>query len=963
MSPRMKALPLAIAQLIASGAISVVAMAPAIAQTPSAGVTAPTGQPSGQPIRIEVTGSNIPRTDTETPSPVQVLTAEDLARSGYTTVSEVLRDVTANGQGLLSQGFNGAFAGGASGVALRGLSVGATLVLVDGRRMVGYPFADDNQRTFVDVSSIPLSAIERVEILLDGASAIYGSDAIGGVVNFILRKNFTGTQLMAEGGITSQGDGGNVHLSMLTGFGSDGPVNGILSVEYRHNNAIKYADRSGEDWANMNWAPFGGNDIRPGAYTPGFMQNPILLQPYLQNPANPNAAAGNIFLSPGCTFEQRNASQCVYENTWSVIQPETTYASVLGSLNGRFGDGWEASLTGSWFDSRSEQNRRPFAVPLSATPNIIQGPGLIPSLGPGSIPVFRVSANYPGNTFGVPANVRAFVPDIQNQHLDFDTQTWRVVGELTGTVAGWDVNIAAGYQKASTEKTLNGYVDYVRLLAALNDPVNPLKLTGGNSPARMADIAPEMQVTATNEYDFVEARVTKELMKLDGGPLGLALGGSYYYQKLNADNPAPCKDGSVAGVPCFYGVGNQSNTAFYAEVNAPVIKTVELNAAVRYDYYDTYGGQWTPKFGAKWTPMKQLAIRGTWGQGFRAPNIYESGDAGTAFSAQGVYDPLNCPVLLPNGNPDINSPQNVPFYCSFSATFLQSTTKDLQPEKSDNWTIGLVLEPIQNWSTTVDYYSIELKNQIIPASSLSTFDPLTGAVRGPRNEVTFGDGHVGLSPAGIIVYIPEGYVNAQTTTVTGLDLGSFYTFKLNPANQFKVGVQWSHIFSYDLTFEGRTYDLVGTHGPAVVSGNTGNPQDRLQLTGQWTTGPWTTTLMGNYISGYSQSDPSSGFTTCAGMAAYGNPSRWTGSATPPADLCNTDSFWYWNLNIQYQLNKQTQFRFAVTNLFNQQAPLDIGAYAGTGDNRTASRGSPYNPSLHWAGVVGTSFLLGVTYNF
>ena len=326
-------------------------------------------------ISVSVTGTNIKRTDIETASQVQVLTYEDLVKSGYTTVSEVLRDVTANGQGLLSQGFNGAFAGGASGVALRGLSVGATLVLVDGRRMVGYPLADDAQRNFVDVSSIPFSAVERIEVLLDGASAIYGSDAIGGVVNFIMKKGHTGTQLMAEGGSTFQGDGGNVHASLLQGFGSGGDVNGFVSAEFRKQNDIKFKDRDGKKWANLNWTSTGGNDLRPGAYNDPFNRNPILLTPYLQNPANPNAAAGNIFLDSGCDFAKRNANQCIYENTWNTIQPETQNISLLGTVNARLGGGWEGSLTGSWFNSQSEQNRRPFAGAALRRPQHGQRPG------------------------------------------------------------------------------------------------------------------------------------------------------------------------------------------------------------------------------------------------------------------------------------------------------------------------------------------------------------------------------------------------------------------------------------------------------------------------------------------------------------------------------------------------------------------------------------------------------------
>ncbi len=586
-------------------------------------------------VSVQVTGTNIRRVDAETASPVQVLTAEELAQSGYTTVSEVLRDITANGQGLLSQGFNGAFAGGASGVALRGLSVGATLVLIDGLRMVGYPLADDGQRNFVDISSIPFSAVERIEVLLDGASAIYGSDAIGGVVNVILKKGFTGTQLLAEGGATFQGDGGNVHVSLLTGMSDEsGKYSGFLSVEYRHQNEIKYQDRSDKDWANMDWSGAGGSDLRPGARSP-VQANPILLTPYLQRPgssaSDPTAFA---FLDSNCDFAARNANQCVYENTWSTIQPETQNVNVIGRFNAKLDSDWLFSLTGSYFDSRSEQNRRPFAVPAgSANPNIAYGPGQPPTLVNG-ISVFRVPASYPGNTLGVPAIVRALVPDISNQNIEFTTGTTRIVADLSGSFADWDLRFSAGYTQATTTKTNNGFVNYNALLAALNDPVRPLSLLGGNPSEVVSTYSPTVESKYKNELDFFQVDATRDLMKLEGGPLGVALGASYVYQKLDDDNPAPCKEGSIAGLNCFYAIGSQSDTAVYAEILAPVLKSLELSAAVRYDYYDTYGGQWTPKFGAKWTPIKELAIRGTWGQGFRAPYITENGEAGSAFSAQ-----------------------------------------------------------------------------------------------------------------------------------------------------------------------------------------------------------------------------------------------------------------------------------------------------------------------------------------
>jgi iron complex outermembrane recepter protein len=180
-------------------------------------VFAQTAAPALQ--RVEVTGSNLPRADKETPSLVQVITGEDLKNSGYTTITEVLQNLTANGAGSLSQGFSRAFSAGASGVSLRGLTLGATLVLIDGRRMAGYPLADDAQRSFVDISSIPFSAVERIEILKDGASAVYGSDAIAGVVNVILKRNIEGTEFSADLGTTEKGGGSTRNFSIARGFG------------------------------------------------------------------------------------------------------------------------------------------------------------------------------------------------------------------------------------------------------------------------------------------------------------------------------------------------------------------------------------------------------------------------------------------------------------------------------------------------------------------------------------------------------------------------------------------------------------------------------------------------------------------------------------------------------------------------------------------------------------------------
>src|SRR5258708_18296318 len=169
--------------------------------------TAQTAPPSSELQEIVVTGSLIKRTDTETPSPVQVITAQDLKDSGYTNVSDVLRNLSANGSGTLNQGFGQAFAAGATGIALRGLSVGDTLTLIDGERMVTYPLSDDGERSFVDDIASPINAVEGIDVVKDGASALYGADAIAGAVNVTLKTSYVGSEFTVDGGTSQHGGG------------------------------------------------------------------------------------------------------------------------------------------------------------------------------------------------------------------------------------------------------------------------------------------------------------------------------------------------------------------------------------------------------------------------------------------------------------------------------------------------------------------------------------------------------------------------------------------------------------------------------------------------------------------------------------------------------------------------------------------------------------------------------------
>jgi iron complex outermembrane recepter protein len=300
-------------------------------------------QPTQELQRVIVTGSNIKRTDTETTSPVQVITAADLKASGYTSTQDVLHNLTANGQGTLSQGFGGAFAEGAAGISLRGLTVGATLILIDGRRMAPYPIGDDGQRSFVDISNIPFDAIERIEVLKDGASAVYGSDAIAGVVNVILKKKYVGASINADVGTSTKNDGQTYSASGIWGFGDldkDGR-NFYISGEIRKQNQIRYSDRG---MSTRDFTSSGGYDLSLGAITP-FAPNPSSRTGYITN--------NNVkYFMPGCDQTALDAKKCTWEDSWSYIQAPTENYNIVGRYTQNLGGDWQASLSGSYFQRK-----------------------------------------------------------------------------------------------------------------------------------------------------------------------------------------------------------------------------------------------------------------------------------------------------------------------------------------------------------------------------------------------------------------------------------------------------------------------------------------------------------------------------------------------------------------------------------------------------------------------------------
>lgn len=951
----MKSMPFAILSIIASGAFTAATIQPVMAQQTSDNSSAKTQQ-------IEITGSNIRRSDKETPSPIQTITAAELKNSGYTTVSDVLRDITANGQGTLSQSFNGAFAAGASGISLRGLTVGATLVLIDGHRMAAYPLSDDGQRPFVDISSIPFDAVERIDIVKDGASAIYGSDAIAGVVNVVLKKSYDGTNITAETGTSHQGGGKTSHVSLIHGFGDlqkDG-YTAYASAEYRTQDPIRLDQRAGKDWTTRNWEPKGGLNLLGGATN---ILNPLpsTLTPYLFNNANgvldgngnvDTNNPANFSYYPGCAgLAAMQAGKCTYTNTWSQLQPKTENLNILASVTKKLGADWQVNVKASMFESKTQVVGGHAAYPnQSYAGNTALGPNIAP-MQVGVIPDFSVPAGYPGNPFNGPANIYGLVNGIGGLTDDVDTKSYRLVADLSGSLAGWDVNASAGYTKVVTKQTFSNYVDYTALLASFNS-ANPFLLSGGNSAATIAAFSPRFSGEQTNELSFLEARASRELMPMAGGELTFSAGGSYIRKNLNSPDSAMAQSGLI-GATTAYALGRQTNTAAFLELYAPVLKNLEIDAAVRLDHYDTYGNSSTPKVGFKYAPTEVVTLRGTYSTGFRAPSAAENGTAGSSFFFRNISDPILCADGLPT------TAGNVVGACKFQPAYVQVTTKDIQPEKSKSATFGLIVEPVKGWSSTLDYYNIEIKNLIVTASGLPGFQP--SYVRGVPQPQTISDGaggtYIATPATGPILYATSGYVNANSVNTSGIELGTSYRFKLGEYGSLKTDLEWTHTLSYKMVIGGVAYELAGTHGPTIYSGDTGNPKDRAQVTFGYDKGPFNVTTVFNWISSFNVTDPSTGpgaNDTCENSLQNSNVAF--ANTTYPTQYCKIKSFLTTNLTASYQLGKNWTVRGSVSNLFNQSPPLDMQTYGSSG-------GSTYNPALHQAGAVGRFFNVGANYKF
>ncbi|QNH21939.1 TonB-dependent receptor [Xanthomonas sp. GW] len=880
--------------------------------------------------RITVTGSNIPRTNTETPSPVQVVTRQEIDRTGKSTVAEYLQTLTSDGAGSIPKSFGNGFAGGGAGISLRGLGAGSTLVLLNGRRMATYGLADDGQKVFTDLSTIPLDAVERIDILKDGASAIYGSDAIAGVVNIILRSDFEGAILRGSYGMSGDSDGDTRKATLTAGtgnFANDG-WNAFFSLDVGKSDAIKIGDRKDRKWigtGDTRRYGYAADDAQflGGAYLSGGTAGGVGPNGSVFN----NAATPQLVALPGCaglttipgqSDATAQAQGCLWDpaQLYRDLSPEEKYVNVFGRASFAFGEGGEIYTEIGY--SKKE-------TVFSNTPSSVSGgwgyPGgpVNANSGAGATTLY---AGHPDNPLPYAARVRYSAWDVGPRVTDNTNEFNRFLVGVKGNWGEWSYDTAYLHSGTDLVNKRTGFLRYSAVQCVLGNPACAAGTwrigdnAGLNSQALYDYISPTISARAKSSLDMFDFKVSRSLADLQGGPLGLALG-TEWRKTSNSLTPQTYTDvGDIIGLGYSAYDGTQNVYAAYAELSAPVLEQLELSAAVRYDKYESGDGKATPKLGVKWTPADWIALRATYAEGFRAPNPAENGDGGLA-AFSNASDPVRCAI----------DPANE---CTArSVAIITRPNSALKPEESKSYSVGFVLQPTSSTSLTVDAWEIKRTNEIAQSDTRDAI--LAGNVLRDSNDIG------GVANSGTILAVNSDYVNANSSRVRGIDTDIRQTFAIGPG-QLELDAQWSHLLKFERTGASGTVDYVGTHGNCDVTNCIGTPQDRVNFGTTWKQGSWSVSGVVNYIDSIENKDRRGG--DYLAFYADGSPVEKIASFTT-FDLSGR-----WNVTDAFELNASVQ------NVFDRIAPLDPSTYGGVN----------YNP-LHFSGAVGRYFTVGAKYTF
>ena len=850
--------------------------------------------------KIEVTGSNIKRVEGETALPVQIIRREEIERSGAATAAELLNRVSAN-----VNGFNDALSignsnnGGFAGASLRGLGEGSTLVLLNGRRLANYAF----NATAVDLNSIPLAAVERVEVLKDGASAIYGTDAIAGVINFITRKDYHGVEFTGQLSETEHRGGGHKQATVSAGFGnlSADRFNIFATLDHQKDAALRARDRP---FSRTAFIPAEGvNQLTPAAFPANIrVGRRMIFNPLLATGCAPPVAlptTNEIFSNPFCGFDYASLID---------ILPPSERTNLVGRAT--FQLNADHQLFAEYVYS---YNRFLFGVSPTPAAQIFtfnQDPVLYPAGGP-FYPTAFAAAN--GISGDLRLTYRTVALGPRNDLVKTTAQ--RLVAGAEGVIRGWDYNTALSHSENSQKDIFaSGYVSEQKLLAALaTGLINPFGPSGPEGDALLASTQIMGEVhRAKGTTDAADAKFSKELYQLPAGPLALALGMEARREKLDDVFAPVFNSGDILA-----GGGQQNSKSAsrsvqsaFAELNIPVVKGLEAQLAARFDRYSDFGNTTNPKIALRWQPAKTLLLRTAYGTGFRAPTLPDLFTPLSRTFTDFRSDPRRCPVT------------NLETDCDAQFKGFSGGNPKLKAEESEQFTLGVVWEPVGGFSVGLDFWKIN-KAQVIGTLAEETLFQnfarfeATNIVRGP------------VDPAfpnlpGPIQTVLQTNQNLGNLRTSGVDLDLVYRFPRSSVGRFSFNLNGTYVHDWRQQLDGVNY----TSNLGLYVNGSAVQRWRHSLSLNWDNGPWGATLAQTYFSGYTDANSEPG----------------QSRRVAPYDV--------WEMQGTYSGIRNFKFVLGVKNLFDRAPPFS---------NQTDTFQVGYDP--HYADPRGRLYYGRLTYSF
>lgn len=877
---------------------------------------------------VVVLGSRIPRQiDTEGPAPVTTITADEILRNGYQSVPDLLRAVTQNGGETQSQqSFSGAsFTPGAQQVDLRGLGPNHTLVLVNGRRIADFPLPFQGQSNFTDVSNLPVGLIERVEVLSGSASAVYGSDAIAGVVNFVLKQSADGIRFDFRQGLTEDGGGDSQRFTVTAG-GSRGGFHGVVGVELLRQKPLWAYDREIQDstkdsptntTARRAFLRFDEYDdyLDPGAATCATLSSFNGGTTYYAHRRRYGYFCGsdeaigygtilsdreslNSYAALGYTIDDRTELflDLQYSHSNLKLFPDVQswqYQDANGSEDGLFFnadtgmiEGWQRQFSPEEMGGLSKGFTRNRSDTFTITPGVKGAFGSADQWG------YEIAFNH--------AEYRSKVrfPEIISQAAN---------AFFLGPQLGVDPD--SGYAIFAAG------ADAARLYKPLTTAEYDL-------------IAKDAVYNPRSRNDNLSATITNSaLFDLPAGPVGFAAvveGGTQSYD---------LKPDPLALKPYYYGLvdsdgkGDRDHWGAGYEVRAPLLSNLEFSTAGRYDHYAFAGnefGKFTYNIGLEYRPIRTLLFRGAYGTGFRAPDLHYvfSGPGNTHPSGT---DYFRCRTEEPNE--DIGD-------CSFSGEGIvahRNGNRDLQPETSKSFNGGVVWQPMRNLSLSVDYFRVELTNQVRDMSADTILrdeaDCRIGKTQGGSavdpNSPTCRDAIARVERqttgplTGQLIGIFTNPINIAQETTSGVDVAARWRVPTDRIGEFKVALAYTYVDEH--TFQQYPGDPV-IDKLAFDSGYY-IPRDKGTASVSWALDRLTTTIQGQYLGKLPNYDE---------------------------DAFISDS-WMFNASAQYDLTDHVRLSVTVNNLFDK-GPVKDPTYSAY----------PYY-DISWFDSVGRSYYFQLTY--